>query len=107
MMSMPPGPPLVPSNDNTGGDALDPDRRPEEVDDDTAAAEALGYADPEDAPIHTGDDDDREDRTGDDASDAPSDDGHELREAELKKAEEAEHPQPSIRPEGNPYTGSP
>jgi len=68
MMSMPPGPPLVPAHNHGDDDALDPDRRPEEVDEDAAAAEALGFADPEDAPIHT--EGDGEDRRGDGASHA-------------------------------------
>ena len=62
-MSMPPGPPIVPSDDN-----IDPDRRSDdvdevdEVDDDEAAAEALGYADPEEAPLRTHDDTEGGDR---------------------------------------------
>ena len=64
-MSMPPGPPLIPSDDSRD-DALDPDRSPDEADDDTAAAEALGYADPEDAPLTTsGDPEDGDPEGGD------------------------------------------
>lgn len=65
MMSMPPGPPLAPLNDDPDDDG--PDRRSDEADPDTAAAEALGYADPEDAPIA---DLDARDRPTDDAPDA-------------------------------------
>ena len=61
-MSMPPGPPLVPSDDSID-DARDPDRRSDAAEDDAAAAEALGYADPEDAPLRRRDDpEDPEDR---------------------------------------------
>lgn len=69
-MSMPPGPPVVPFDDSED-DGLDPDS-PDEVDDDDAAAEALGYADPEDAPLRTHDDPGSGDRPEDDSTDEPS-----------------------------------
>lgn len=70
-MSMPPGPPLIPSDDSRD-DALDPDRSPDEADDDTAAAEALGYADPEDAPLTTSGDPEDRDRPADGSATDPS-----------------------------------
>lgn len=64
MMSMPPGPPPLPHDgvppDDELDDARDLDRRPDEVDEETAAAEALGYTEPEDAPIDTEEDRGRE-----------------------------------------------
>lgn len=119
MMSMPPGspppqPPVVPPDDD---DVRDAGRRSDEVDADAAAAEALGYADPEDAAIAIDDEAEAEDPvdggssqadddasgTDDGSSQAPDLDGPALKGAELKKAGEAEHPQPTTHPEANPY----
>src|SRR5699024_9001839 len=75
-----------------------------------AAAEALGCADPEDAPLATDDDPDAENPPADDSSEtddgstpASDLDGPALRDAELRKAQEAEHPRPTTGPEANPY----
>lgn len=105
MMSMPPGtpppgPPAVPPDDGPLGRG----RRSDEADDADAAAEALGYADAEDAPIATDDEPDTEGSPEEDASQGTGLDGPELRDAELTKAEEADHPRPTAGPEANPYT---
>ncbi|HLQ80819.1 MAG TPA: hypothetical protein VK122_06975 [Brachybacterium sp.] len=107
MMSMPPGPPVVPPDDDGSRGA---GRRCDEVDADAAAAEALGCADPEDAPLATDDDPDAENPPADDSSEtddgstpASDLDGPALRDAELRKAQEAEHPRPTTGPEANPY----
>lgn len=104
MMSMPPGapppqPPSLPPDD----DFRDADRRSGEVDADAAPAEALGYADTEDDPITTDGDAVAEDSSDEDSSQMPDIDGPGLRDAELTKAEEAEHPRPTTTPEANPY----
>src|SRR5699024_2317815 len=57
MMSMPPGPPVVPPDDDGSRGA---GRRCDEVDADAAAAAARGCADPEDAPPAPDDDPDAE-----------------------------------------------
>lgn len=70
MMTTGPGSPLphgfvVPPNDVVNDDAENPNSPAEEIDEETARAEALGYADPEDAPVS---DHGHEGRRGDDAS---------------------------------------
>lgn len=104
MMSMPPGPPPTPPSNPFDDDAA-PDRHSDADEDDAAAAEALGYADPEDAPITTGSDGEHDGVDDGEEAEPSPDDAEALRDAQLRKAEEAEHPQPSIRPEANPYTG--